>query len=97
MDKLQVILVATYLLPSCYFLLKSLKLFQREEKLTPEELFLTLSVVSIVTIFWPLVILVSSTQALKYKKLELESIMPVILVLVVLGVSAFAVFAEAMH
>jgi hypothetical protein len=78
-------------------LLKSLKLFQREEKLTPEELFLTLSVVSIVTIFWPLVILVSSTQALKYKKLELESIMPVILVLVVLGVSAFAVFAEAMH
>lgn len=95
MDKLLVTLVITYLLSSCYLLIDGFKLFKNRDSLSPEEIFLSLIVLLIVTIFGPLVIPLSLFKALKVEKLELANVMPLILVIFLvslLTVSGLAAF-----
>jgi hypothetical protein len=95
----QVTLVFAYLLVSCYFLRDCLKLFLQKDKLSPEEMFLSLVIALIVTISWPVVVPISSIQALRNKELEMNNVMPAILAIFVvslLTVSGLAAFAEAL-
>lgn len=65
--------------------------------MSPEETFLSLIVLLILTIFWPLTIPISSIQALKQNKLKLVNVMPLIVVVVLvslLAVSGLAAFTE---
>ncbi len=94
MDKLLVTVVIAYLLSSCYLLIDFFKLFKKDDPLSPEEIFLSLIVLLIVTIFGPLLILICSIQALKDKKLELGNVMPLVVrflvsLLTVSGLAAF--------
>ena len=81
MNKLLVTLVITYLLSSCYLLIDGFKLFKKGNSLSPEEIFLSLIVLFIVTVFGPLLIPISLIQTLKVEKLELGNVMPLILVI----------------
>lgn len=94
MDKLQLAIAFAYLLTSCYFSLRCLKLFQGEDGLSPENMFLSLVILSIVTLSWPVVISFSRIQAFKAKTLELGA-MPAIALLVILTVSGVAVLARS--
>lgn len=93
MDKLQLTFAFAYLLTSCYFSLRCLKLFQAEDGLSPENIFLSLIILNIVIISWPVVVSFSGIQAFQAKRLELGNAMPAIVVLVILTVSGLAVFA----
>ncbi len=65
--------------------------------MSPEETFLSLIVLLVLTVFWPLTIPISSIQALKQNKLKLANVMPLIVVLVLvslLTVSGLAAFTE---
>lgn len=95
----QVILVFAYLLVSCYFLRDCLKMFSQKDRLSPEEMFLSLVIALIVTISWPVVVPISSIQALRNKELEMGNVMPTILAIFVISlltVSGLAAFAEAL-
>lgn len=95
MNRLLVTLAITYLLSSCYLLIDGFKLFKKGNSLSPEEIFLSLIVLLIVTIFGPLLIPMYSIQALKDKKLELGNVMPLALVIFLvslLTVSGLAAF-----
>ena len=99
MDKLLVTIVIAYLLSSCYLLIDCFKLFKKDDPLSPEEMFLSLIVLLLVTIFGPLLILIRSIQALKDKKLELGNVMPlglVIFLVSLLTVSGLAAFIGTM-
>lgn len=80
------VLVAFYLLVTTYFARNWVSFFQNKDNFSPEEMFLSLVVLIIATFLWPLVIPISVTQALQAKKLEISSVAPVFLVIVVVGV-----------
>lgn len=81
MNRLLFTLLITYLLSSCYLLIDGFKLFKKGNSLSPEEVFLSLIVLLIVTVFGPLLIPISAIQSLKVEKLELGNVMPLILVI----------------
>lgn len=95
MDKLQLAFTFAYLLTSCYFSLRCLKLFQGEDRLSPENMFLSLVTLSIVVLSWPVVISFSGIQAFQAKRLELGNAISAIVLLVILTVSGLAVFARS--
>lgn len=80
MNRLLVTLAITYLLSSCYLLIDGFKLFKKGNSLSPEEIFLSLIVLLIVTVFGPLLIPISLIQSLKVE-IELGNVMPLILVI----------------
>lgn len=94
MDKLLVTIVVAYVFSSCYFLIDCFKLFKKDDPLSPEEIFLSLIVLLIVTIFGFLLIPIYSIQALKDKKLELGNVMPLVVIFLVslLTVSSLTAF-----
>lgn len=76
-------------------LIDCFKLFKKGDSLSAEEMFLSLIVLLIVTIFGPLLIPMYSIQTLKDKKLELGNVMPLALVIFLvslLTVSGLAAF-----
>jgi len=90
-------LTIVYLSFSCYLVIDSLKLFKKGNLMSPEETFLSLIVLLVLTVFWPLTIPISSIQALKQNKLKLANVMPLIVVLVLvslLTVSGLAAITE---
>lgn len=93
------ILVVAYLLGSGYFLIKCSKLFNQGDRLAPEELFLTLIILAMVTICWPIVIPFSLIQTWQERELKLGTALPasiVIFAVGIIGISGVAAFAMAM-
>lgn len=98
METLQVVLVVTYLLGSSYFFIKWLKFFKGQPELAPEDTFLSLVILVITTILWPLIVPISFLEFLRTRKLEFSSIMPVVLVILVslLAVSGLTAFGASL-
>lgn len=67
---ISITLTIAYLSLGCYWIIDALKLFKKGDLLSPEEMFLSLVVLLVVTIFWPLIIPIYSIQAFKDKKVE---------------------------
>lgn len=65
-----VTLTIAYLSLGCYWIIDGLKLFKKGDLLSPEEMFLSLIVLLVISIFWPVIIPISSIQALKDRKAE---------------------------
>lgn len=92
-------LVVAYLLITCYFFTNWLKFFKRNHRLSPEEMFLSLVVLLISTILWPLVVPISSLEHLRVRKLQLSSMMNIVLAMFVvsmLTISGLAAFGSAL-
>jgi cation transport ATPase len=72
------ILCVTYLLTSAYFLLNWLVFTQSKASYNPEDKFLSLVILTIVTIFWPIAFVLSCFKSFKTKEIEFNTLVPII-------------------
>ena len=92
------LIIVAYLVMTSYFFMNWLKFFKRSPKLSPEEMFLSIVILLIATIFWPIVVPISSLELLKAGKLQLNNMVSVVLAMFVLSLltaSGLAVFNPA--
>ncbi|KAB8334963.1 hypothetical protein SD80_000865 [Scytonema tolypothrichoides VB-61278] len=87
MNKIQLALVVSYLLITCYFLMNWLTFSIRHPNSSPEENFLNLVMLVITTSFWFMIIPISCLEILKTRKPQVSIIVPVIVAL-----SAFSMY-----
>jgi hypothetical protein len=92
MNIIQATFFVAYLLITFYFLLNWLKFFNQKNISSPEEQFLSLIILMATIISWPFLVPISAVQALKAKKLQLSSVIPIIL-LIFITISGLAAFA----
>lgn len=95
MTTIQFTFLATYLLPSSIFLNNWVKFFKQKNNLSPEESFLSFTLLLITTILWPLLIPYHCLEFLKAKmpKRQLGYVMPAIFLVVTVGVLTVSSFA----
>lgn len=86
MTGIQVVLGIVYLPITAHFLINWLKFSKQKDNSSPEEMFLSLVVLMIVTLLWPLVLPISFIQSLKTKELQLANAVPVFLVIFIVGI-----------
>ncbi|WP_214662643.1 hypothetical protein [Amazonocrinis nigriterrae] len=89
MNQIQLTLVISYLLMSCYFFSNWLRFSLRHPSSSPEEKFLSFVMFLITTIFWPLTIVMSLLEIFQKRKLELSNIIPVILAIFAFSISYY--------
>ncbi|MGH1393644.1 MAG: hypothetical protein ACRAVC_06370 [Trichormus sp.] len=87
MHQIQLSLVISYLLMSCYFFTNWLQFTLRHPHSTPEDKFLSFVMFLITTIFWPVIVPVSLIEVFQTRKLEPTTIIPVILAMFAFSIS----------
>ncbi|WP_353928971.1 hypothetical protein WJM97_11585 [Okeanomitos corallinicola TIOX110] len=87
MTKIQLTLVITYSLMTCYFFSNWFRFSLRQPASTPEEKFLSFVMSLITTIFWPLIIPISCFKILKNRQLEAHTVIPLLLTIFALSIS----------
>lgn len=92
MNQLQLTLLISYLLMTCYFLINWLKFSLSHPTSTPEDKFLSFVMFIITTIFWPLVILMSLWEIFNKRQLEFRTMMPVIFALFAFSLSYYLTY-----
>lgn len=89
MTQIQLTLVISYLLMTCYFFSNWLRFSLRHPASTPEDKFLSLVLCLITTIFWPVVIPLSCLKIIKNRQLELSTVIPVLLFMFAFSISYY--------
>jgi hypothetical protein len=89
-DKIQLALVVSYLLITCYFFVNWLIFSIRHPNSSPEGKFLTLVILVITTGLWFLIIPMSCLKILKTRKLEVSIVIPVIVALFAFSMYLYA-------
>ncbi len=89
MNQIQLTFVISYILISCYFLSNWLRFSLRQPTSAPEDKFLSFVMVVITTIFWPLMIPISCWEMFKQRKLDFNTIVPIVLTILVFSVSYY--------
>ena len=79
------LIIVAYLVMTSYFFMNWLKFFKRSPKLSPEEMYLSMVILLIATILWPIVVPISSVELLKAGKLQLNSMTSVVFAMFVLS------------
>lgn len=78
MNKIELAIIVSYLLMSCYFFINWLRFTLRHPSSSPEEKFLSFVMFIISTIFWPIIIPMSFIDILKTDKLEFSVVVPIL-------------------
>ncbi len=89
MDQIQLTLGISYLLMTSYFFCNWLIFSLRHPTSSPEDKFLSFVMFLITIIFWPLTIPISCIKMLKQRKLELSSVIPILLVMFAFSISYY--------
>lgn len=89
MNQIQLALITSYGLMTCYFFMNWLKFTLRHPTYTTEEKFLSFVMFLITTVFWPVVILMSLWQIFNKGKLEFITVIPVMLAIFAFSVSYY--------
>lgn len=89
MNQIQWALVLSYLLISCYFFGNWLVFYLRHPNDSPEDKLLSFVMFVISTIFWPLMIPISCLEMFKQRKLELSTVIPVLLAMFAFSISYY--------
>ncbi|MBH8551250.1 hypothetical protein I8751_02400 [Nostocaceae cyanobacterium CENA357] len=89
MNQIQLTLVIGYVLMSCYFFSNWLRFSLRHPSSFPEEKFLSFVMFLITTIFWPLTIPISVLEIFEKRKIEFNTVIPVILAMFALSISYY--------
>jgi hypothetical protein len=84
---IQLALVISYQLMTCYFFCNWLRFTLRHPSSSPEDKFLSLVMFFISTALWPLLLPVSCIQVIKTRELEFSAVFPVILAAFTFSVS----------
>nr|WP_242053476.1 hypothetical protein [Nostoc parmelioides] len=87
MNQIQLTLLISYLLMTCYFFSNWVSFSLRHPTSSPEDKFLTLVMCLITTVFWPLIVPVSLLEIIKHRKIEVSTIIPVLLVIFAVTIS----------
>jgi hypothetical protein len=87
MNQIQLTLLISYLLMTCYFFSNWVRFSLRHPTSSPEDKFLTLVMCLITTVFWPLIVPVSLIEIIKHRKIEVSTIIPVLLVIFAVTIS----------
>jgi hypothetical protein len=88
-NHMQLTLVISYLIMTCYFLSNWLIFSLRHPSSQPEDKFLSFVMCLITIMFWPLIIPISCLDMLKKQKLEFSSVIPVLLAIFSLSISFY--------
>jgi hypothetical protein len=91
-NQIQLTLSISYLLMTCYFFSNWLRFAWRHPASSPEDKFLSFVMCLITTICWPVMILNSLWQICKQRKLDLLTIIPVILVIFAFSISYYLIY-----
>ncbi|WP_081603094.1 hypothetical protein [Fortiea contorta] len=94
MNQIQLTLVISYLLISAYFLSNWIRFSWLHPTSTPEDKFLSFLMFLITTIFWPLVIPLSCIEMLKNRKIELNTVVPILLTIFAFGISYYVSYLQ---
>ena len=89
MNKIQLVIVISYLLMTSYFLINWLGFSSRHRSSSPGDTFLSFVMFCITTILWPLVIPMSLFQILKTRRLEVDIVIPVFAAALALSLSLY--------
>ncbi|MFN6571034.1 hypothetical protein [Dendronalium sp. ChiSLP03b] len=92
MNQIQLTLIISYVLISCYFFSNWLRFSLRHPSSSPEEKFLSFVMFVITTIFWPLTIPMSLLEIFKKRKLEFSNVIPIILTMFAFSVSYYLTY-----
>jgi len=87
MNQIQLTLLISYLLMTCYFFTNWVSFALRHPTSSPEDKFLSFVMCLITTVFWPLIVPMSLIEILKQRKLEVSTIIPVLLVMCAMTIS----------
>jgi hypothetical protein len=87
--KIQLALLISYLLMTCYFFSNWFRFTLRHPSYSPEDKFLSLAMFFISTGLWPLLLPVSCIQVVKTRELEFSAMFPVILAAFTFSVSFY--------
>ncbi|HLO87248.1 MAG TPA: hypothetical protein VK203_19880 [Nostocaceae cyanobacterium] len=89
MNQIQLTLVISYSLMTCYFFTNWLKFSLNHPTSTPEDRFLSFVMFLITTIFWPVIIPISCLEIIHKKKLEFSTVIPVLLTIFAVSISFY--------
>ena len=92
MNQIQVTLLLSYFLMSCYFFTNWLRFSLRHPTSTPEEKFLSFVVFLVTTILWPVVIIMNLWQICNKRKMELSNVIPVIFAMFAFSLSYYLTY-----
>ena len=92
MNQIQVTLLLSYFLMSCYFFTNWLKFSLRHPTSTPEEKFLSFVMFLVTTILWPVVIIMNLWQIFNKRKMELINVIPVIFAMFAFSLSYYLTY-----
>ncbi|RCJ27552.1 hypothetical protein A6770_25640 [Nostoc minutum NIES-26] len=92
MNQIQLTLIISYVLISCYFFSNWLRFSLRHPSSSPEEKFLSFVMFIITTIFWPLTIPISLLEIFKKRKLEFSNVIPILLTMFAFSVSYYLIY-----
>ncbi|PLZ89616.1 hypothetical protein CEN44_12690 [Fischerella muscicola CCMEE 5323] len=84
-NKIQLSLVISYLLMTCYFVINWLKFYLRHPVDSPEDKFLSLVLLAIAIICWPLVIPIHCLQTVKTRQFEFSTVVPALVAISAFG------------
>ncbi len=87
MNQIQLTLLISYLLMTCYFFTNWVSFTLRHPSSSPEDKFLSFVMCLITTVFWPLIVPMSLIEILKQRKLEISAIIPVLLLMFAVTIS----------
>ncbi|AFZ59640.1 hypothetical protein H6G54_13530 [Anabaena cylindrica FACHB-243] len=91
MNQIQLTLVISYLLMTCYFFTNWLSFSLRHPASTPEDKFLSFIMCLTTTIFWPLMIPLWCLKIIKNGKLEFSTVIPVLLAIFACSISYYLI------
>lgn len=89
MHKIQLALVISYVLMTCYFGCNWLIFCLRHPHSSPEEKFLSSVMLFISTALWPLLLPISCVKIFKARELEFSAVFPAILAMFTFSVSFY--------
>ncbi|OUL37264.1 hypothetical protein BV372_03170 [Nostoc sp. T09] len=89
MSQIQLAVVISYLLISCYFFGSWFVFSLRHPTSSPEDKLLSFVMFLITTVFWPLMIPISCLEMLKQRKMELSTVIPLLLAMFAFSISYY--------
>ncbi|AFY99685.1 hypothetical protein Cal6303_0613 [Calothrix sp. PCC 6303] len=89
MNKFQMIMVVSYLLMTSYFFLNWLRFSLRHPSYSVEDTFLSFVMLCVTTVFWPFVVPASLLEIFKTRRLQLETVAPVLAAVVAVSLSIY--------
>lgn len=89
MSQIQLALVISYLLMTCYFFSTWLRFTLSHPLSSPEDTFLSFVMFLITTIFCPLIIPISFLEIFQQRKLEFNTVIPVLLTIFAFSISYY--------